>query len=76
MPGWLPYLICWGVFATDPFIGSKSSTFSDEIRRMQRLHAANDPEFAPVETYGAALNHQDSSSSVPMCNRVFCDCRR
>ena len=18
MPGWLPYLICWGVFATDP----------------------------------------------------------
>ena len=32
MPGWLPYLICWGVFATDP----SSSSRQRQRRRQQR----------------------------------------
>ena len=31
MPGWLPYLICWGVFATDPYQPPMSDRYGAHV---------------------------------------------
>ena len=46
MPGWLPYLICWGVFATDPVAvlgGLAGASRASWVHKGAAAEAVSDP---------------------------------